>query len=509
MRLTLRLFASSTAFALCAASCIAQSSVSTSAQSDLPPAAISESQTPAATAQAASQIRIVRLSQVHGQVQLDRNTGLRFEPAFPNLPIVAGEHLRTQDGVAEVEFEDNSSLRLTPNSQVDFPQLSRNSTGAAATSVTLVRGRMYVSLANSKTPADFTIRAGRETITMTPSSHLRLEINATTAKLTVLQGNVTAVGDAGSLLVSKHKAITFDLNAKDAPVFARLDEPTAFDAWDRNAVEYHKALAVAASYAVSPYSYGVNDLAYYGAFSDIGGCGSMWRPYFASASFDPYASGIWTWYPGSGYSWVSPYPWGWTPYHSGSWNYCGGGWGWQPQGNWNGIQNQPAILQKTKIPGPTRPHPPLPPVKGNPTIVAVNLNQLRVSKTGESDSFVFMQDSAGLGVPRGVFNNLGKISERAAERGFATRNVSENQASRGLIPTANATWTASSAHGATPPGSFSGSTSNRGIATASLATHTTSISSGGTQSFSAPSISSGSSSMASSASTSSGGAAHH
>ena len=70
-------------------------------------------------------------------------------------------------------------------------------------------------------------------------------------------------------------------------------------------------------------AYGSSDLNYYGSFSNTG-CGSMWRPYFASAAWSPYDNGMWAYYPSVGYSWVSPYPWGWIPFHSGNWVNCGG-----------------------------------------------------------------------------------------------------------------------------------------------------------------------------------------
>jgi hypothetical protein len=37
---------------------------------------------------ATSQIRIVRLSDVHGDVQIDRDTGQGYEKAFLNLPLL-------------------------------------------------------------------------------------------------------------------------------------------------------------------------------------------------------------------------------------------------------------------------------------------------------------------------------------------------------------------------------------------------------------------------------------
>src|SRR6202035_1453187 len=73
---------------------------------------------------AGSQARIVRLSDVQGSVQIDKNTGLGFESAFLNLPITQGAHIRTHDrGRAEIEFEDGSTLRLTPNTTVEFSTL--------------------------------------------------------------------------------------------------------------------------------------------------------------------------------------------------------------------------------------------------------------------------------------------------------------------------------------------------------------------------------------------------
>ena len=71
-----------------------------------------------------SQARIVRLSDVQGSVQIDKNTGLGFESAFVNLPITQGTQVRTGDRArAEIEFEDGSSLRLTPNTTVEFSKL--------------------------------------------------------------------------------------------------------------------------------------------------------------------------------------------------------------------------------------------------------------------------------------------------------------------------------------------------------------------------------------------------
>jgi hypothetical protein len=77
-----------------------------------------------------SHARIVRLSDIQGLVQIDKNSGIGFERAFVNLPITEGTKVRAGNtGRAEVEFEDGSSLRLTPNTVVEFAKLGLADSG--------------------------------------------------------------------------------------------------------------------------------------------------------------------------------------------------------------------------------------------------------------------------------------------------------------------------------------------------------------------------------------------
>ena len=92
-----------------------------------------------------SHVRIVRLGDVKGNLALDRKTGLGFEQTMQNMPIVEGEKLKTEDGYAEVEFEDNTTMRLAPNSQVDFSLLALRSSGAKASTMNVVKGTVYVN----------------------------------------------------------------------------------------------------------------------------------------------------------------------------------------------------------------------------------------------------------------------------------------------------------------------------------------------------------------------------
>ena len=388
---------------------------------------------PAATVSANSKVRIVRLSEVKGEVQMDRQTGKGFEGAMANLPVVEGSKLKTADGLAEVEFEDNSTVRLGPNSEVEFPKLELLPSGAKSSSITVLRGTAYVSLINTK-GNEFNVKFGQQMVSLPPDSHVRLQLTPTEANLAVLHGEALVDEPSGPSSVGKNKTMTFNLAAQNPPVIAKNVVEQPLDKWDSDAVQYHKSYANASSFGNSPYSYGINDMNYYGSF--VNGCGgSMWRPYFTSASWSPYGSGAWAYYPSAGYSWVSPYPWGWTPYHYGSWSFCQGmGWGWQPGGAWMGLANNSFVgqqgLQNT-LAG-TRPRPPLhPPTANESSLVGVNLKSMPASSLGPKDTFVFRNNSAGLGVPRGNLGKLNSFSGQTAQHGLATTNVYYGGAQRG------------------------------------------------------------------------------
>ena len=394
------------------------------------------------TANGASGVRIVRLSQVNGDAQLDRKTDRGFETAFANLPIAQSQRLQTHEGIAEVEFEDNSTLRITPNTQIEFPALQRNPAGATITTVKLLSGTLYVSLAGTK-GNEFTVALGNDTITINPSTHIRIDTDASKSKLAVFNGSVQVTNLSGTITVGKNKTLAFDAAAQTPPTVAKIDEPGTFDAWDKKEADYHNLRSVPASFGSggSSYLYGINDLNYYGSFADTG-CGSMWRPYLASAAFDPFANGVWAWYPGAGYSWVSPYPWGWTPFHYGNWSYCSnGGWGWQPGGQWTGIANYQTALNPARC--TSCPRPPRAPVTGQSTLVVVNSKPLAVSQLSKSDTFVFHKDSAGLGVPRESFGRLDKISAGVAQHGSLSTPAFVSNPGSGPNAHENNSWAAS------------------------------------------------------------------
>ena len=126
----------------------------------------------------------------------------------------------------------------------------------------------------------------------------------------MFKGDVEAEGSSGKVEVEKKHSATFDLTGANPYTLANNLEPDPYDDWDKQQEKYHEQYSASAGNSYSPYSYGSSDLNYYGSFYNIPGYGMMWQPYLVGAGWDPFMNGAWMWYPGSGYTWVSSYPWG-------------------------------------------------------------------------------------------------------------------------------------------------------------------------------------------------------
>ncbi|MGH9522487.1 MAG: FecR domain-containing protein [Terriglobales bacterium] len=297
-----------------------------------------------------SNVRIVRLSLVDGPVQLDRGTGEGFDRAIMNMPITSGMRLWTRDDSrAEVEFEDGSTLRLTPGTKVDFTQLSLRDNGKRSTVITLESGEAYVNY-RRKDGEDFRIRTGDREIDLSKSAQLRINVDQQHAAFAVLGGELLADGTK----VKKNHTAVLEFTGGAYQVADGI-VPDNEDTWNHDRAQYVNTYARNTSYGSG--FYGSNVLDYYGSWND-----SCWQPNGMSAGWSPYSTGAWVLYPNYGYSWVSPYPWGWQTYRTGVWANSGSGWCWRPNRQYYGLGWAPVYQGN----GFVKPQPPAPPVKPGP-----------------------------------------------------------------------------------------------------------------------------------------------
>ena len=355
-----------------------------------------------------SQARIVRLSDIQGSVQIDKNTGAGFESAFVNLPITQGTQLRTGDrGRAEIEFEDGSSLRLTPNTTVEFSKLSLSDSGKRVSEVHLVKGMAYVNWLGKD---DLALNFSQQKVAVDRSAHFRVDTSTELANLAVFKGNVDVDGPSGKLSLEKKKNASFDVAENDKSTVTNKIEEAPLDSWDKEASSYHDQYAK--NNNNSPYGYGLADLNYYGAYTSVPGYGMMWQPYFAGVGWDPFMDGAWGFYPGYGYMFASAYPWGWLPYRYGTWAFVPGfGWGWQP-GMWTSFVTVPRYIPTTATHVTTLTPP------GAGTVRTVTVGRVGTVSPVMSRNVRLSAGSAGMGIPRGSVDNLNHLNHQVVKSGY-------------------------------------------------------------------------------------------
>jgi len=292
-------------------------------------------------AHAESHVRVIRLSYVDGSVDIDRATGEGLERAVLNMPVTEGIRLVTgSNGLAEVEFENNSTVRVGENSDVLFTKLLINDAGEKVNEVQLAKGTIYF---DTKSGKDQIYRAivGSSTFLVHRDTQLRLSDDSGNPKLAVTKGEVELANQPHEVKVTKKETLTVDPYSSDGYDIAKGVEAAPLDQWNNERSSYQTAYSYSNSgYGPDLNGYGYSDLSYYGGWSYVSGVGYGWQPYGIAgwAGWNPYLSGAWSFCPGFGYMWASAYPWGWLPYHYGSWSIVNGGWFWFP-GSWRGFRN--------------------------------------------------------------------------------------------------------------------------------------------------------------------------
>jgi FecR protein len=277
-------------------------------------------------------------------VQVIQDGQVIADPALDNQPLFEGSQIVTgSDGRAEVEMENGSLARLSPNTTMTLTVLQGEGTGTR-TEIVLNSGLAYFELQPSNAENSLKVNYGRASFSASGFSVVRLGEDKPPGELAVFSGNVhLEVGEAVQLDV--HGGESLSLNADDPSQYniAESIAPDSWDSWnaDRDqlltseSAEKTGATSGMANYPAT----GMSDLDAEGSWYDVPGQGYVWSPYDAQvqgAAWDPYGVGHWVWYPRFGYVWVSGYSWGYAPFQCGLWNYYDGfGWAWAPGGGCN------------------------------------------------------------------------------------------------------------------------------------------------------------------------------
>ncbi len=307
-------------FATIAATCLAAGFFSLTAIADTQPTA-----------------RVARLTFTDGYVHIGHRDNPAGDPAQLNMPLVEGQTVLTgENGQAEVEFEDGSTVRITPNSTVALTHLTADSGGNFNTILDLKKGLAYFEL-RSVPKFGYLVDAAGDEISPAENATVRVNLDEPPAAIAVLIGSAH-VERASGYKMDVHAGETFRSDISGTGRYFLTSE-IATDSWDQwNEARDQAAMDVAPTQTAArdgfagSEGYGWSDLDANGSWYNVPGQGQVWQPTGGdSADFDPYGNGSWLWYPNSGYLWASSYSWGWTPFRCGGWSYWNTfGWGWSP-----------------------------------------------------------------------------------------------------------------------------------------------------------------------------------
>jgi hypothetical protein len=322
--------------------------------------------TSALRADDADQARAARLSSVEGQVEISQDNQVLADQALVNTPLFEGTTVATgPEGQAELQFEDGSVVRLSPDSSLTLSVLrGQGSTGDAE--VLFESGLGYFELQGSGRP--IRVRFGESVATVSGFTVMRLNLDTPPGELAVFSGNAHLErGSALALDLHGGESVALSGSNPGGYKLAESIEPDSWDSWNADRDQDLTTAAAqrtgAANNLANSSNPAWNDLDANGNWYNVPGQGYVWSPYEASsASWDPYGNGSWMWTPRYGYIWVSGSAWGYMPYQCGAWDYFNDfGWGWAPGGCnpwWGGGYYGPNIgYGYGGYRPPQRPHP--------------------------------------------------------------------------------------------------------------------------------------------------------
>jgi hypothetical protein len=337
------------------------------------------------TAGQAPAARAIRLSSVDGQVQIAQGKQVLAASGVANTPLFEGTTITTaEDGRAEIQFEDGSTARLSPNSALTLTVL-RGSGSSGEAELTLDGGLGYFELQGADHTGQIKVHFGDSVVTPSGFSVLRINLDTPPGEVAVFSGNAH-LERGSAAAVDMHGGESVTLSSDDASRYTLNEtiEPDSWDSWNSDRDQVLTSEAAAKTGATKDYADSGNpawnDLDANGNWYNVPGEGNIWSPNEAQDSnWDPYGNGSWGFSPGFGYTWISGNSWGYLPYSCGSWNFYNSfGWGWAPGAGgcnpwWGGggYYGPNIGYGYGGYRPPTRPHAPHHPL-GNAGLIAVN-----------------------------------------------------------------------------------------------------------------------------------------
>ena len=262
---------------------------------------------------------------VEGSAVLERDGRPDNSPA--NMPLLAGDRVRTQAGRVEILFADGSTLHLDANTTVDFQSDEL---------VRLLDGRVRLAIPGPDRDVSYRVDAPSAWAQITQPGEYRVAIlrgdREPEVELAVIRGTAELVNEGGRTALRAGERAFSRANA--APSYAYAFNSAMWDEFDRwSESRRDERRGVSAQYLpneVRPYSASFDR---YGSWQHEASYGYVWYP-TVSVGWRPYYHGRWATLRPYGWTWIGSDPWAWPTHHYGRWGFSAGLWFWIPGRSW-------------------------------------------------------------------------------------------------------------------------------------------------------------------------------
>jgi uncharacterized protein DUF6600/FecR-like protein len=277
------------------------------------------------------------ISVTEGTVAVDRESGT--ETGLPDLPLVEGDRVRTEQGRAEIVLGDGSALHMDAQTSIDVN---------GASIVRLLSGRLVVFGEPSAVGA-LQIDAAPASVRLTSSGESRISLYDGGARLVldvaVVRGAVEILTDGGTSYVQAGQRVLVEEGAlPSTPVPFNSAQMDSFYRWSAELLDQRRGTQSAAYLPDELTSY-ASDFDNSGAWSYLAPYGYVWYP-SVGTGWCPYSHGRWA-HVGHGVGWSfvgNGGRWTYPTHHYGRWGMNStGGWFWIPGATWGSAWVQWAV----------------------------------------------------------------------------------------------------------------------------------------------------------------------
>ena len=175
-------------------------------------------------------IRIVQITYVGGDVEVARTADGTPSPAQEYQPLEHDALILTEDGVAEIEFENEIIVRLAEDSRLHLAQLVHRDDGSRYTRLTL-RSGTATFLARLRGDDEFMVTTAYFTVLSERKARFRIDLTEDGARVQVFKGRVEVETPSETLQLSKGRQLEWDASNGQAAL-AELSAPDGWDEWN-------------------------------------------------------------------------------------------------------------------------------------------------------------------------------------------------------------------------------------------------------------------------------------